>query len=81
MATTTSLRSWFDETQDLLAEMNSVIAAQLTDPQGYTSLFTTLDVRQLLSIAFPGPARAKVRSMNKLTALNFCSTFSVNRNA
>ena len=69
------------ETEDLLAEMNSVIAAQLTDPQGYTSLFTTLDVRQLLSIAFPGPARAKVRSMNKLTALNFCSTFSVNRNA
>ena len=69
------------ETENLLAEMNCVIADQLTDPYGYTSLFTTLNVRQLISIAFPGPARAKVRSTNKLTALNFCSTFSVNRNA
>ena len=69
------------ETENLLAEMNSVIAGQLTDPYGYTSLFTMLDVGQLISIAFPGPARAKVRSTNKLTALNFCSTFSVNRNA
>ena len=69
------------ETDDLIAEMNSVIGGQIADPDGYTSLFTRLDVRQLISIAFPGPARAKVRSTNKLTALNFCSTFSVNRNA
>ena len=45
------------ETENLLAEMNSVIAGQLTDPDGYTSLFTTLDVRHLISIAYPGPVQ------------------------
>ena len=69
------------ETEDLLAEMNSVIAAQLTDPQGYTSLFSTLDVRQLLSIALPGPVGTKERSTTIVNTLNFCSIFSVDRNA
>ena len=46
------------ETEDLLTEVNAVISSQLDDPQDYTSMFSTLAVRQLISIAFPGPVRA-----------------------
>lgn len=70
-----------DETNNLLAEMNSIISSQLADPCGYTSLFTRLDVRQLISIAIPGPARTLDSSTIMLTTLDLCSDFIVDRTA
>ena len=43
------------ETEDLLTEVSAVISSQLADPHDYTSLFSTLDVSHLISLAFPGP--------------------------
>ena len=43
------------ETEDLLTEVNAVISSQFADPHDYTSLFSTLDVSHLISLAFPGP--------------------------
>ena len=43
------------ETEDLLTEVSAVISSQFADPHDYTSLFSTLDVSHLISLAFPGP--------------------------
>ena len=69
------------ETEDLLTEVNAVISSQLADPSGYTSLFSRLEVRQLISIAFPGPARAKASYATKPNVFDYCAAFTSDRKA
>ena len=58
-----------DETDDLIAEMNSVIGGQIANPSNYANLFTRLDVRQLLSLASEAPVYTSGLSAAMQTAL------------
>ena len=69
-----------DETDDLIAEMNSVIGGQIANPSNYANLFTRLDVRQLLSLASEAPVYTSGLSAAMQTALaSYMATAPVNR--
>ena len=68
-----------DETDDLIAEMNSVIGGQIADPSNYANLFTRLDVRQLLSLASEAPVYTQGLSAAMRTALASYMATATNR--
>lgn len=58
-----------DETQELLSEIREVIGGQAANPSAYTSLFSVLDIRQLLSVVSQAPIYTQGLSAAFQTAL------------
>lgn len=65
-----------DETQELLNEVREVVEGQAANPSAYTSLFSVLDVRQLLSVVSNAPIYTQGLSAAFETAL---TSFSATR--